>query len=53
MGKLSAGQSWQLSAVLVDGSQRLTSDEYTLKFRGGAGAAQTWLIDGHAVSCQG
>lgn len=53
MGKLSAGQSWQLSAMLVAGSQRLTSDEYTLKFQGGAGAAQTWVIDGHAVSCQG
>lgn len=53
MGRLSAGQSWQVSAVLVAGNQRLTSDEYTLKFQGGAGAAQTWLIDGHAVSCQG
>ena len=52
-GKMSAGQSWQLSAVLVAGSQRLTSDEYSLKFQGEAGAAQTWLIDGHAVSCRG
>ena len=52
-GKMSAGQSWQLSAVLVAGSQRLTSAAYALKFQGGAGAVQTWLIDGHAVSCHG
>ena len=52
-GTMTAGQSWQLSAVLVAGNQRLTSDEYSLKFQGGAGAAQSWLIDGHAVSCHG
>jgi len=52
-GKLSAGKSWLVSAELVAGSQRLTSDEYSLKFKGGAGATQTWLIDGQAVSCHG
>jgi hypothetical protein len=50
---VSAGKSWLVSAVLVAGSQRLTSDEYSLKFQGGAGGVQTWLIDGQAVSCHG
>jgi serine/threonine protein kinase len=50
-GTVSLGQSRQLSAVLVAGNQRLTSDEYSLKFQGKTGAEETWLLDGHAVSC--
>ena len=50
-GTISAGESWQPSAELIAGSLQLTSDTYSLQFQGTAGSAQTWLIDGHAVSC--
>ena len=48
-----AGESWQLSAKLIAGSLQLMSDTYSLQFQGTAGAAEAWLIDGHAVSCDG
>jgi hypothetical protein len=50
---VSAGKSWQLSAELIAGSLQLASDTYSLKFQGTAGSAQTWLVDGHAVNCDG
>ncbi len=50
---MSAGESWQLSAKLIAGSLQLMSDTYSLQFQGTAGAAEAWLIDGHAVSCDG
>ena len=48
---ISAGESWQASAELISGGLQLQSSTYSVTLQTTAGSAQTWLIDGHAVSC--
>ncbi len=50
-GSVSAGASFSASAKLIAGSLQVSSGSFPLTLRSASGAAQTWLVNGQAVSC--
>lgn len=48
---LSAGESWQPGATLAAGTQQATSVSYSLQYEGSSGSGETWLFNGHTVTC--
>jgi serine/threonine-protein kinase len=48
---LSPGELWEPSGELIAGDLQLTTSNYSLLYWGSSGAAESWLFQGRAVTC--